>query len=70
MGQRGLLSFEMRQPKVSNLEIAIIGRIVIPADNKYVGWIDIVMPARYQGKSLYLVNRKKSNTQEVCSHPQ
>ena len=46
MDQRGLIFFEMRQTKISNLEITIMRRVAIPADSKDIGWIDIVMPAR------------------------
>lgn len=46
IGQRGLISFEMRQAKVSNLEVTIIWQVTLSANNKDVGWIDIVMPAR------------------------
>ena len=64
------MSFEMSQTKVSDLEITIIWRVVIPANNKDVGWIDIVVPASFTCKPLSVVNRKKSNTQQVCSgHP-
>ena len=60
----------MRQAKVSNLEITIIWRVLVPANNKDVSWIDIVMPTSYQSKPWYVLNGKRSNTQEVCSdHP-